>query len=54
MSQQMGIISKMGFPPLFCVQNPTESIGLSICIQKVVNLTLGLQFDGACFGNPKE
>ncbi len=36
----------------FCI---TQNIRLSISIQKVVCLTtLGLQFDSACFGNPKE
>ncbi len=33
----------------------TQNIGFSISSQKVVSLTtLGLGFDGACFGNPKE
>ena len=33
----------------------TQNIRLSISSQKVVSLTtLGLGFDGACFGNPKE
>ena len=35
--------------------NSTQNIRLSISSQKVGSLTtLGLRFDGACFGNPKE